>query len=76
MQLVAPVMTRRPGGWAGVRALLRGEPRELLDRGAGGGLSAGALRPHVSQVLPLAEAAKAHELVDSGRTQGEIVLTP
>ncbi|MFB4300459.1 NADP-dependent oxidoreductase [Actinomadura sp. NTSP31] len=36
----------------------------------------GLLRPHVSQVLPLDAAAKAHELVESGRTQGKIVLTP
>lgn len=36
----------------------------------------GLLRPHVAHVLPLADAAKAHELVESGRTQGKIVLTP
>ncbi|MEU6753608.1 NADP-dependent oxidoreductase [Spirillospora sp. NPDC046719] len=36
----------------------------------------GLLRPHVAQVLPLADAAKAHELVESGSTQGKIVLTP
>lgn len=36
----------------------------------------GLLRPHVAHVLPLADAAKAHELVESGHTQGKIVLTP
>ncbi|QMU70875.1 NADP-dependent oxidoreductase [Streptacidiphilus sp. P02-A3a] len=36
---------------------------------------AGKLRPHVEHTLPLAEAAKAHHLVESGRTQGKIVLT-
>ena len=34
----------------------------------------GKLRPHVSQVLPLREAAKAHELIESGSTQGKVVL--
>jgi NADPH:quinone reductase-like Zn-dependent oxidoreductase len=35
----------------------------------------GALRPHVSQTFPLAEAARAHEVSETGRTQGKIVLT-
>lgn len=34
----------------------------------------GSLRPHVSTVLPLAEAGLAHRLIDGGRTQGKIVL--
>jgi NADPH:quinone reductase-like Zn-dependent oxidoreductase len=34
----------------------------------------GRLRPHVEHAIPLDEAAKAHELVESGRTQGKIVL--
>ncbi|MDQ0377483.1 NADP-dependent oxidoreductase [Amycolatopsis thermophila] len=33
------------------------------------------VRVHVSQVLPLEEAAKAHELSESGRVRGKIVLT-
>lgn len=35
----------------------------------------GRLRPVVDTVLPLSEAAKAHEIVDRGRTTGKIVLT-
>jgi NADPH:quinone reductase-like Zn-dependent oxidoreductase len=35
----------------------------------------GRIRPHVSEVLPLEEAGKAHALIESGRTQGKIVLT-
>ncbi|MFI5983331.1 NADP-dependent oxidoreductase [Streptomyces sp. NPDC051555] len=35
----------------------------------------GALRPLIDTVLPLAEAAKAHELGELGRTTGKIVLT-
>lgn len=35
----------------------------------------GELRPHIARVLPLAEAGRAHELSQSGRTSGKIVLT-
>ncbi|MEY9931691.1 NADPH:quinone reductase-like Zn-dependent oxidoreductase [Catenulispora sp. GP43] len=35
----------------------------------------GKLRPYVEHSLPLDDAAKAHELIESGRTQGKIVLT-
>jgi NADPH:quinone reductase-like Zn-dependent oxidoreductase len=35
----------------------------------------GRLRPELAAVLPLAEAAKAHELIESGHTRGKIVLT-
>ena len=35
----------------------------------------GRLHPYVEHTLPLAEAAKAHQLVESGHTQGKIVLT-
>ncbi|MCX4775593.1 zinc-binding dehydrogenase [Streptomyces sp. NBC_01264] len=34
------------------------------------------IRPTFSETLPLAEAAKAHELSETGRVQGEIVLVP
>nr|WSX78157.1 NADP-dependent oxidoreductase [Streptomyces sp. NBC_00899] len=33
------------------------------------------LTPHVGHALPLADAAGAHALIESGRTQGKIVLT-
>jgi len=39
-------------------------------------VEAGHLRVHVDQVLPLEDAAKAHELSESGRVRGKIVLTP
>ncbi|MGW2013390.1 NADP-dependent oxidoreductase [Streptomyces sp. NPDC001927] len=38
-------------------------------------VEAGQLRPEVDTVLPLAEAAKAHALGESGRTRGKLVLT-
>lgn len=40
-----------------------------------GSVERGALRPHVSTVLPLEQAAQAHELIESGGTRGKIVLT-
>ncbi|MGI5160505.1 NADP-dependent oxidoreductase [Microbispora sp. CA-102843] len=39
-------------------------------------VEAGRLRVHVDQIVPLAEAAKAHELGQTGRTTGKIVLVP
>jgi NADPH:quinone reductase-like Zn-dependent oxidoreductase len=35
----------------------------------------GQLRPHVETILPLEQAAKAHEIGETGRTTGKIVLT-
>ncbi|NUR58427.1 MAG: NADP-dependent oxidoreductase [Catenulispora sp.] len=35
----------------------------------------GRLRPHVEHAIPLEDAAKAHELIESGSTRGKIVLT-
>ncbi|MEU0120102.1 NADP-dependent oxidoreductase [Streptomyces albidoflavus] len=37
-------------------------------------VAAGALRPHVEATFPLAEAAAAHRLGETGRTTGKIVL--
>jgi NADPH:quinone reductase-like Zn-dependent oxidoreductase len=38
-------------------------------------VEAGHLRVEVETVLPLAEAGKAHELGETGRTKGKIVLS-
>jgi NADPH:quinone reductase-like Zn-dependent oxidoreductase len=35
----------------------------------------GSLRPHISQTFPLEQAGRAHELGETGRTQGKLVLT-
>jgi NADPH:quinone reductase-like Zn-dependent oxidoreductase len=51
------------------------EPERAGLEAIAGLVTAGALRPHVSQTFPLAEAARAHELGETGRTQGKIVLT-
>lgn len=37
-------------------------------------IDAGKIKPLVSQVLPLAEAAKAHQQIETGHTRGKIVL--
>ena len=39
-------------------------------------MAAGRLRPPPPTVLPLAEAAKAHEMMEAGRSLGKIVLAP
>ncbi len=60
----------------GVRAVwVLVEPDHLGLREIAALVERGALRPVVEAVLPLAEAAKAHELGEQGRTTGKIVLT-
>ncbi|QKV96016.1 NADP-dependent oxidoreductase [Streptomyces sp. NA02950] len=39
-------------------------------------VEAGQLTVHVDQVLPLAEAAKAHEIIAAGQVTGKLVLVP
>ena len=38
-------------------------------------VESGALRPRVHRTFPLENAAKAHELGETGRTTGKLVLT-
>lgn len=38
-------------------------------------IDAGTIKPYVEQVFPLAEASKAHEAIETGRTRGKIVLS-
>ncbi|GGM59065.1 zinc-binding dehydrogenase [Dactylosporangium sucinum] len=51
------------------------EPDQAGLRALSDLVTAGRLRVAVDTVLPLEEAAKAHELGQSGRTRGKIVLT-
>ncbi|ALO06128.1 Zinc-containing alcohol dehydrogenase quinone oxidoreductase [Streptomyces venezuelae] len=51
------------------------EPDHLGLREIAALVEQGRLRPVVDTVLPLAEAAKAHEIGERGRTTGKIVLT-
>jgi NADPH2:quinone reductase len=39
-------------------------------------LAAGLLKPHIHARLPLAEAARAHEMLESGTVMGKLLLTP
>src|ERR1700680_1293029 len=39
-------------------------------------IAAGKLKTHIATVLPLSEVRKAHQLSDSGRTRGKIILRP
>jgi NADPH:quinone reductase-like Zn-dependent oxidoreductase len=51
------------------------EPDRAGMEAIAGLVAEGLLRPHVARSFPLAEAARAHELSESGRTQGKLVLT-
>ncbi|WP_433331065.1 NADP-dependent oxidoreductase [Spirillospora sp. CA-294931] len=60
----------------GLRALfLIVEPDHAGLREIASLVEAGRLRPHVETVLPLEDVIKAHQLGQSGRTTGKIVLT-
>src|SRR5690606_2734353 len=60
----------------GVRsAAMLVEPDHAAMRSLAAMVEAGRPRPGGSAVLPPAEAAKAHELGETGRTTGKIVLT-
>jgi NADPH:quinone reductase-like Zn-dependent oxidoreductase len=64
---------------AGERVRVAGllvEPDRAGLEAIAGLVAEGMLRPHVAHTFPLAEAARAHELSESGRTQGKLVLTP
>ncbi|TDD32650.1 NADP-dependent oxidoreductase [Nonomuraea terrae] len=51
------------------------EPDHGAMRALAALVDAGALRPEVAAAMPLADAAKAHELGETNRTTGKIVLT-
>jgi NADPH:quinone reductase-like Zn-dependent oxidoreductase len=51
------------------------EPDRLALTAIAALVQSGALRPFIDTVLPLAQARQAHELGESGRTTGKIVLT-
>ncbi|MFI7703328.1 NADP-dependent oxidoreductase [Nonomuraea sp. NPDC049480] len=51
------------------------EPDQAAMRAIAALVEAGRVRVEVAAVLPLEEAAKAHELGETGRTAGKIVLT-
>ena len=53
----------------------RGLRRALMER-AIALMAAGRLRPPPPTVLPLAEARRAHEMMEAGRTMGKVVLAP
>lgn len=65
-----------PAAPEGIRAVwMLVEPDHLGLREIAALVERDALKPVVDTVLPLAEAAKAHEIGEQGRTTGKIVLT-
>lgn len=66
-------------GFSAERAVDLGVRFELFGSVSASGADLAALpqlKVQVDQVVPLAEAAKAHELVESKRTTGKVVLVP
>jgi NADPH:quinone reductase-like Zn-dependent oxidoreductase len=39
-------------------------------------LAKGQIKPHIHERLPLSEAARAHELLESGAVKGKLILKP
>jgi NADPH2:quinone reductase len=39
-------------------------------------LADGKIKPHIFERIPLSEAARAHELLESGKVQGKLILKP
>ncbi|NJP75988.1 NADP-dependent oxidoreductase [Streptomyces sp. AA8] len=74
LPLTEPVLTEaRERGIRAVRMMV--EPDLAGLRGISELVESGQLRTEIAAVLPLAEAGKAHELGETGRTSGKIVLT-
>ncbi len=66
---------RAEAGARGVRAgFMLVEPDSAGLAAVAGLVARGGLRARVAAVLPLAEAAKAHELGETGRVEGKLVL--
>jgi NADPH:quinone reductase-like Zn-dependent oxidoreductase len=61
----------------GIRASMIGvQPSGLQLREINQLIAAGKLKTHIATVLPLSEVGKAHQLSESGRTRGKIILHP
>lgn len=72
--LIGRAITLSGGGLANFIATRE----DLLRRATAvlAGVSEGWLKPSIHRVLPLAEAATAHELLESRTTSGKLLLTP
>ena len=68
------LLTRFWPGKRGALVVVKSKAADLrtLARWVG----AGSLKPVIAQVLPLSEIRRAHELIQTKRTHGKIVLTP
>jgi NADPH2:quinone reductase len=57
--------------WDGLIEARRAGINALIDM-----LAAGKLKPRIHARLPLAQAARAHEMLESGAVMGKLLLTP
>ena len=71
--LLWTLLSRRVGGRRAIGGVAMGRQQDLIDLGAL--VSAGALRPVVHQVYPLAQVADAHARVEAGGVPGVVALT-
>ena len=61
----------------GIRAAMIGvEPNGQQLREINRLIDAGKIKTSIAAILPLAEVGKAHQLSESGRTRGKIILRP
>jgi NADPH:quinone reductase len=70
----APVMTGTVGGVRFDTILVQPDPAALAELSKD--MAVGRLRSRVADVLPLAEAARAHRLVEAGGLRGKLLLAP
>ena len=64
--MLTPMLTELP--------VARAHQIDILQRCAGL-VADGKLTPHVSATLPLADAARAHSMIETGHVTGKLVLT-
>jgi NADPH:quinone reductase-like Zn-dependent oxidoreductase len=70
-----PALREAAGGRVRVTGILVEPDRAGLEALADL-VATGQLRPHIAATFPLDHAARAHELGETGRTQGKLVLIP
>ena len=76
MQLYSRLSKGKSAAFYGITSLYRQDKRPFFEdvQALFGLLEQGKLRPAITQKLPILEAAKANELLETGKVSGQIVL--